>query len=297
MNNEKRYHVKRWLTALLLIFAVAHTAYFIIWLKDINQILTSDAMLGLLISLLSLFMAFGFMRMSICTTDNSIIHRVGLWLSKERQLQYRDITKVYKFGLLPDSFYVVESKAENRTTRRHIPVFIDGWIDILRTVVSKVDAKIVDKKVLKMLGCEAPVTYLGCEAPVTCNGNSVSHEKSYPHSMLFTHVYWFFRNSITLFIALILSALISKAIEPNSGLVTIAIYSLFLIVTFFLIGYRTRVGRWVHLSLITALFVIIAYLESPRSAVFMFRLSLLFFTPMVIGGVLSSKYIKSKEAE
>ena len=276
MKSEKRYYVKRRLTALLLIVAVVSLVYLIIRLEDVKQILTSDGMPGLLFSLFLFFVAFCFMRGSISITDDSIIHHDGLWLAKQKKLQYLDITKVYKFGLLPDSYYVVEGKAGNKSTRIQIPVFINGWIDILRTVVSKVDAKIVDKRVLKMLGFEAPVTYLGSEAPVTCNGNSVSHEKSCPQLMLFTHVYWFIRNSVTLFIALMLSGLILKAVEPHSGILTIAICSLFLIVAFFLVGYQTRAWRWIHLSLVTTLFVIIAYLNGPRNAVFMFRLSLFF---------------------
>lgn len=288
MKSEKRYYVKRWFTALWLIVAVVNLVYLIIWLEDVRQLLTFHGMVPLLLSLISLFLAIGTKRMSISTTDDSIIHRENLWLSKKKELQYRDITKVYKSRLLPDSLYLVESKAGNKSTRRGIPVFIDGWIDILRTVVSKVDAKIVDRKVLKMLGCEAPVT---------CNGNGVPHEKIYPYVKLSTHVYRFFRNSVTLFIALMLGVLISEAVEPHSGILTIAISSLFLIVAFFLVGYQTRARRWLHLSLVTSLFVIIAYLNSSGNAVLMFRLSLFFFTPMVIGGVLASKYSKSKESD
>jgi len=296
MNNEKRYYVKRRFIALWLIFAVANLVYFIIWLVDVRQILTSDVMLCLLISFASFLAAFEFMRVSICTTDDSIIHRVGLWLAKEKELQYRDITKVYKFGLLPDSLYVVEGKAGNKSTRRHIPVFIDGWTDILRTVVSKVDAKIVDKKVLKMLGCEAPVAYLGCEAPVTCNGNSVSHEKSNLPLMLVTHLIRFVQNFVILTFGIALSVFISNFVIPNHPrIVVFTIYQLILIVTFFLIGYRTRVGRWIHLFTVATIFSIGTYKLAPI-AIF-WKITVPFFATVVIGGVLSSKYSKSKEAD
>lgn len=278
-----------------LIFAVVNPVYFIIWLLgDVRLILTSDGMLALFISLFCFFAAFGFKRMSICTTDDSIIHRV--WLSRQMELQYRDITKVYKFGLLPMSFYVVEGKAGNKSTRRNIPVFIDGWIDILRTVVSKVDAKIVDKKVLKMLGCEAPVTYLGCEAPVTCNGNSVSHEKSNLPLMLVTHLIRFVQNFVILTFGIALSVFISNFVIPNHPrIVVFTIYPLILIVTFFLIGYRARVGRWIHLFTVATIFSIGTYKLAPI-AIF-WKITVPFFATVVIGGVLSSKYSKSKEAD
>ena len=296
MKSEKRYYVKRRLTALLLIVAVVSLVYLIIRLEDVKQILTSDGMPGLLFSLFLFFVAFCFMRGSISITDDSIIHHDGLWLAKQKKLQYLDITKVYKFGLLPDSYYVVEGKAGNKSTRIQIPVFINGWRDILRTVVSKVDAKIVDKRVLKMLGYEASVTYLGCDAPVTYNGNSVSQEKSYPQLMLFTHVYWLFRNFLILTFGMGLCYFFSQFVLPNHPrIVVFSIYPLIFIVTFLLIGYRTPVGRWIHLFTVATISSIFTYKVVPI-AIF-WKITVPFFLTVVIGGVLSSKYSKRKEAD
>jgi hypothetical protein len=190
---------------------------------------------------------------------------------------------------------LVEGKAGNKSTRIKIPVFINGWRDILRTVVSKVDAKIVDKRVLKMLGCEAPVTYLGCDAPVTSNGNSLSHEKSNLPLMVFAHLIRFVQNFVILMFGLGLSTLISKVVDPNPGLLTLVIYPLILIVTFFLIGYRTPVGRWIHLFTVATISSIFTYKVVPI-AIF-WKITVPFFLTVVIGGVLSSKYSKRKEAD
>jgi hypothetical protein len=280
MISEKRYHLKWCTTSLFLILALISIILYAYSLKEIDQFFTADGLKGLFVVFFLLVSAFVTRKISIGITDDRIISRSALWLTKRKELHYRNITRVYRVSLLRQSMYLVEGREVNKAIRIHISTHFDGWTDLLRNIVSKVEIKNVDDAILKALGMEET-------AP-----SDVIRVPPAKEILFFSHVVWSLRNLGLLIFLTLLSGKISDLIDPGHGVLTITVYTISWIVAFFLIGYITRVGGWLHILVSAAFLLIMSWLYGvPITLMFL----MLFFFTMLVGGALNFRLGKRND--
>ncbi len=235
---------------------------------------------GLQVSLIVLFLlacAFATRRTAVSLTGEGITVRSSIWLSRQKKLRYEQITGIYEVLFLLQKYYVIEGQARSKTEKIQIGSQIKDWQDILRRIVSKVDPGIVDHGILQFLGVE-----------VSAAGRTVkgTREKRF---LPFHHVSWLFRNLVILVFVTLLNTWISNRLDPGFGISTIAIYLVSWIIAFFFIAYLTPVKKWMHLVLAATVFLVMSWhFEVPIT----WNICVLVFSAMIIGGGLSSRFIK-----
>jgi len=277
MAGEKSYHMKWSTTVIFLLMVLSVVIMYALTLQKVGQLKITEGLQVFLVVLVLLVCAFVTRRTAICLTEDGISMLSNTWVKKHKKLRFSEITEVYKVRLFFQTYFVVEGRSQNKTVKIQIVTHIKDWEDMLRTLVSKVDTKIVDIRILQLLGIETTT-----ERVV---GSSSDSKKILP----FHYISWLFRNLIILLFATFLSAWISYQFDPDRGLLTIAVYLVSWTMAFFFIGYFIPVKRWMNLLLSAAVF---SFMSWHFHVSINWNLLILIFVAMIIGGVLSSRFNK-----